>query len=162
MCQARLGQSVEQMDLNLKVEGSTPPWVMSLSLATGLCLHREKVFSFFSLSLSVCLSLPVCLCLFALLNRTYVISPRSWVLVLIYTGHATRMQGFNLLSLWRRDSALLLCKRIPLKSLYAWPASDAPLQCKGLNLTSASVMGNGLFLLLIDFSLSTAGPLFQP
>ena len=44
--------------------------------------------------------------------------------------------------LWRRESALLLCKRIPLKIVYAWPASVAPLQCKGLNLTSASVMGN--------------------
>ena len=44
--------------------------------------------------------------------------------------------------LWRRESALLLCKRIPLKIVYAWPASFAPLQCKGLNLTSASVMGN--------------------
>ena len=44
--------------------------------------------------------------------------------------------------LWRRESALLLCKRIPLKIVYAWPPSIAPLQCKGLNFTSASVMGN--------------------
>ena len=41
-----------------------------------------------------------------------------------------------------RESALLLCKRIPLKIVYAWPASIAQLQCKGLNLTSASVIGN--------------------
>ena len=44
--------------------------------------------------------------------------------------------------LWRRESALLLCKRIPLKIVYAWPPSIAPLQCKGLNFTSASVMGS--------------------
>ena len=44
--------------------------------------------------------------------------------------------------LWHRESAWLLCKRIPLKIVYAWPPSIAPLQCKGLNLTSASVMGN--------------------
>ena len=37
---------------------------------------------------------------------------------------------------------MLLCKRIPLKIVYAWPPSIAPLECKGLNLTSASVMGN--------------------
>ena len=44
--------------------------------------------------------------------------------------------------LWHRESALLLCKRIPLKIVYARPPSIAPLECKGLNLTSASVMGN--------------------
>ena len=44
--------------------------------------------------------------------------------------------------LWHRESAWLLWKRIPLKIFYAWPASIAPLQCKALNLTSASVMGN--------------------
>ena len=44
--------------------------------------------------------------------------------------------------LWHRESALLLCKRIPLKIVYAWPPSIAPLECQGLNLTSASVMGN--------------------
>ena len=43
--------------------------------------------------------------------------------------------------LGRRESALLLCKRIPLQIVYAWAASVALLQCKGLNLTSASVMG---------------------
>ena len=37
---------------------------------------------------------------------------------------------------------MLLCKRIPLKIVYAWPPSIAPLECKGLNLTSASVMGS--------------------
>ena len=47
-----------------------------------------------------------------------------------------------------RESALLLCKRIPLKIVYAWPASIAPLQCKGFNLTSASVMGNWSLLLI--------------
>ena len=92
------------------------------------------------------------------------------------------MQGFNLLSLWRRESALLLCKRIPLKSIYAWPASISPLQWKGLNLTSASVMGNWTAsfadrLLLIyrwtpfpavsgrdppKRAFPVAGPLFQP
>ena len=35
-----------------------------------------------------------------------------------------------------------LCKRIPLQIVYAWAASVAQLQCKGLNLTSASVIGN--------------------
>ena len=61
--------------------------------------------------------------------------------------------SWALLSCWRlpaqrkvflllRESALLLCTRIPLKIVYAWPASIAPLQCKGFNLTSASVMGN--------------------
>ena len=52
------------------------------------------------------------------------------------------LHGTSLFFFWRRESALLLCKRIPLKIVYAWPASIAPLQCKGLNLTSASVMGN--------------------
>ena len=47
-----------------------------------------------------------------------------------------------MLLLLRRESALLLCKRIPLQTVYAWAASVALLQCKGLNLTSASVIGN--------------------
>ena len=33
--------------------------------------------------------------------------------------------------LFLRESALLLCKRIPLKIVYAWPASIAVLQCRG-------------------------------
>ena len=48
----------------------------------------------------------------------------------------------TLFLLLRRESALLLCKRIPLQTVYAWAASVALLQCKGLNLTSASVIGN--------------------
>ena len=69
--------------------------------------------------------------------------------------------GFNLLFLWRRESALLLCKRIPLKIVYAWPASVAPLQCKGLNLTSA-VMGNWTASFAERLLLILRWTLFQP
>jgi len=58
---------------------------------------------------------------------------------------ATSAQIFNIfqaLVLLRRESALLLCKRIPLQTVYAWATSVALLQCKGLNLTSASEIGN--------------------
>ena len=88
--QAGLAQLVEQIARNLKVESSTPPWVMCLSFLLAFA--------------------------------------RTVVRVLLLEGKCI--------------AALLLCKRIPLKIVYAWPASIAPLQCKGLNLTSASVMGN--------------------
>ena len=60
--------------------------------------------------------------------------------------------GFNLLFLWRRESALLLCKRIPLRHYNARAWTWPPLLWRE----------TGLLLLLIGFSLSTAGPLFQP
>ena len=60
--------------------------------------------------------------------------------------------GFNLLFLWRRESALLLCKRIPLRHYSARAWTWPPLLWRE----------TGLLLLLIGFSLSTAGPLFQP
>ena len=60
--------------------------------------------------------------------------------------------GFNLLFLWCRESALLLCKRIPLRHYNARAWTWPPLLWRE----------TGLLLLLIGFSLSTAGPLSQP
>ena len=60
--------------------------------------------------------------------------------------------GFNLLFLWRRESALLLCKRIPLRHYNARAWTWPPLLW----------WETGLLLLLNGFSLSTAGLLFQP
>ena len=60
--------------------------------------------------------------------------------------------GFKLLCFWRRESALLLCKRIPLRHYNARAWTWPPLLWRE----------TGLLLLLIGFSLSTAGPLFQP
>ena len=41
--QARLAQSVEPMDLDLQVEGSTPPWVMSLSFLLAFACTEKSV-----------------------------------------------------------------------------------------------------------------------
>ena len=80
LCQACLAQSVEQMDFDLKVEGSTPPQVMSLSFLLAFACTEKRFSLFFFLSLS--LSFSLCLSVSVSPLCTYVISLRSWVVVL--------------------------------------------------------------------------------
>ena len=79
----------------------------------------------------------------------------AWEAGILHKGELqpdVKLGGFNLLFLWRRESALLLCKRIPLRHYNARAWTWPPLLWRE----------TGLLLLLIGFSLSTAGPLFQP
>ena len=114
VCQGRLAQSVERKALVHRDFYASEALVPILRL---LALpHREVLL--------------VLSCSFSFRGCTCVISLHSWLVVMS-------------LSLWR-----LLYWYTPVADppadhrLYAWPASLAPVECKGLNLTSAFVMGN--------------------